>query len=58
MELWKGWGTRSCGGFGRGAFDEALRQAELRTQSTFAARHLALVRFVIVAREMEKAVEY
>jgi len=40
------------------ALDEALRQAELRTQPLFAARHLALVRFMIVACEVKKAVEY
>ena len=40
-----------------GAFDEALGQTEARAQYAFAASHLAVVDFVVVAGEMQQAVE-
>jgi hypothetical protein len=64
MLSWNGWGTRFCGQddifksrSGFRAFDEALRQAELGAEAALAAGHLACIGLMVVASEMEQAVE-
>ena len=45
------------GRFNFGAFDEALRETETGAEKAFAAGHLACVGFMVIAGEMEEAVE-
>jgi hypothetical protein len=43
---------------GRRSLDQALRQTELRSQCALATSHAARIGFVIVARQVEQAVEH